>query len=663
MPEIIAETAVAVRPDTRHFKDDLRREVDKAVAQAERQIDPVDVPVDTKSFAAKATELGGILKAAISFQAVRTGAQIIGELAGASSDLNEAQNAVNVTFGSGSRIIEDYADTAASAIGLSETAALQASGSFGGLFTNIGLAGDQAAVMSRAVLQLGGDLASLRNLRTEDALEKIRSGLTGEVEPLRSVGVFLSEAAVKSKAMELGLADAHGELSEGEKVIARYALIADQLSEVQGDFANTSDSLANSQRIARASMADLAATAGDALAPTIASAATNMGTLARATDDLIKKMSGESGGLGKTVKFLFEAINPLGQVSALVGELDEQFGDGADSADIYADTADELPSILDAISSSGADAAGSIENITKSQLAAIDATLGYASAQDRLDDARRSVTEAEADYQDALAGTGKYAEQAAAASDKLRSAQEGLVRAQRKVRDLTLDVGEAQEDLAAAQIRYGVGSKEARDASRELQSKQEDLAAANGDVAASADDVRKAEEERARVRDLSDERRDAAEKLSDAQRNLETAVYNAAKAEVELGTQTAAAKGEVITATQQTDLLRGAIERLRDTAIPADSPVMSGLTGLLGLLAPPGQTAFESFRAGERAFAEVSPIGTVGGGDFAPSTPGTTSGTVRAQSSGPAIGVVNINYPIDLNQLLEQGEYAAGIGD
>lgn len=666
MPEVIAETLVAVRPDTKGFSDDLRKQVDRAVNTAEKQVDGVDVPVNTRSFAAKATDLGNILKAAVSVEAIRTGAQIVGALATASSDLNEAQNAVNVTFTSGAHIIEDFADNAAASLGLTETAALQLSGSFGGLFTNIGLAGDQAAVLSRGVLQLGADLASLKNLRTEDALEKIRSGLTGEVEPLRSVGVFLSEAAVKSKALELGLGGAHGELSEGEKVMARYSLIMEQLDEAQGDFANTSDSLANAQRIARASMGDLAATAGGLLAPAIADTAASVGILSRAIDDLVEKAGGGQGGLGKVVNFLFKAITPLGSLVGAIDKANDVFGDGADTTDIYAETADQLPGILDAVANAGGNATGAIEAVTKAQVSAIEANLGYADTQDRLDDAQRAVTEAQQDYSDALAGSGKYAEDLTAATDKLRSAQEGLATAQRKVRDLSLDIGEAQEDLAAAQIRYGVGSKEARDAARDLQSKQEDLAEANGDVAEAADDVAKAEADRARVRDLSDERRESAEKLTDAQRNLERAVYNAAKQEVELGVQTAAARGETITATQQTDLLRGAIERLRDTAIPADSPLRSSLAELLGMLAPAGQSAFESFRAGERAAGEVAPVGTTGGGNWSTNGSSTTTGTttpVRAQSAGPAIGQVVINYPIDFEQLLEQAEYAAGIGN
>lgn len=582
--------------------------------------------------------------------ALTTAIDVIGKLSAASSDLTEAQNAVNVTFGSGAAIIADFADGAARNLGLSETAALQMSGAFGGLFTNIGATGNQAAILSRGVLQLGADLASLKNLRTEDALEKIRSGLTGEAEPLRAVGVFLSEAAVKSKALELGLVGAHGELSEGEKVIARYELIMEQLTVAQGDFANTSDGLANAQRTAEASMSDLAATAGGALAPTLANVAVNMGVLARFTDDLIEKMGGGKGGLGKVVNFLFEALNPLGQLSKVVGDLDEQFGDGESSVDVYAETAAALPDILKDIAAAGGAAGGAIDAITKAQTSAIDATFGFGDSQSRLHDAQRTLTNAQQDYADALKGTGKYADQQAAATDRLRSAQESLLRTQRRARDLTESVADSQAKLTEAVFHYGAGSKQAQDAARDLRKDQESLGDAQSDVADSTDDVKKAQDELARVRDLSDARREAADKLTDAQRNLERAVYNAAKSEVELGTQMGAARGETFTATQHTDLLRGAIERLRDTAIPADSPVMAGLAALLGLLAPPGQSAFESFRAGERAFSDTP---TFGSGPAALPASGLASGAVgagglQAQSSGHQ---VVFNYPVPADQV------------
>jgi hypothetical protein len=121
--------------------------------------------------------------------------------------------------------------------------------------------------MSKNLVALASDLASFNNLDPTDVLEKLRAGLAGEAEPLRSVGVFLNEAKVKAKAMELGLADAHGEISDGAKITARYNLILQETTTAQGDFARTADGLANSQRSANAQLEDAQAALGQKLLP------------------------------------------------------------------------------------------------------------------------------------------------------------------------------------------------------------------------------------------------------------------------------------------------------------------------------------------------------------------------------------------------------------
>ena len=121
--------------------------------------------------------------------------------------------------------------------------------------------------MSKAIVGLAGDLASFNNLDPTDVLLKLRSGLSGEAEPLRSLGVFLTEAKVKAKAMEMGLGNAHGELSEGAKLLARYKLITEETTTAQGDFARTADGLANAQRRANAELLDRQAELGAKFLP------------------------------------------------------------------------------------------------------------------------------------------------------------------------------------------------------------------------------------------------------------------------------------------------------------------------------------------------------------------------------------------------------------
>jgi len=185
----------------------------------------------------------------------------------AASDLEETRNKVKVVFGDMSADVLEWGENAALAFGQSKQQALEAAGTFGNLFTTMGLGKNASAEMSTSLVELAADLASFNNMDPAIVLEKLRSGLVGEVEPLRTLGINLTAAAVKAKAMEMGLADANGEVSQAAMVQARYALILEQTTNAQGDFARTSDGMANQSRIMTAQLKDAAATLGQNLLP------------------------------------------------------------------------------------------------------------------------------------------------------------------------------------------------------------------------------------------------------------------------------------------------------------------------------------------------------------------------------------------------------------
>lgn len=185
----------------------------------------------------------------------------------AASDLNESMSKVGVVFGaSGDRVLK-WSESAATAMGLSQQKALEAAGTYGNLAVAIGLPQDSAANMSTSLVKLAGDLASFNNVPVDEALGAIRSGLTGETEPLKKFGVNMNEATLKAKAMEMGLSDGKGTLDASAKAQAAYALMMAQTGTAQGDFARTSDGLANSQRIASAQFEDMQAKIGSKLLP------------------------------------------------------------------------------------------------------------------------------------------------------------------------------------------------------------------------------------------------------------------------------------------------------------------------------------------------------------------------------------------------------------
>jgi len=237
----------------------------------------------------------------------------------AASDLSETVNKVDVVFGSASGSIQQFAQGSASAMGLSRQKALEAAASFGNLFVTIGSSGDEAAKMSVAMVRLATDLASFHNIRPEEALEKLQSGLVGEARPLREVGILLNETATKAEAAKLGFKGVGGELTEQQKVLARYNLILQQSGTAQGDFARTADGLANTSRIVRAQIEDLAANLGSVLLP-VAQKALHV------FSDLLAKFQQLPEGLQQTIVVIAGVGAVLGPLVLIAGQFISAIG-------------------------------------------------------------------------------------------------------------------------------------------------------------------------------------------------------------------------------------------------------------------------------------------------------------------------------------------------
>mgnify|MGYP006274732205 CR=1 FL=1 len=206
--------------------------------------------------------------AATAIIAVGAAAVAAGIRAGkAASAYNEALNKSQVLFGESARVVQDFAENAADALGMTSVEALDAAGSFGSMFRAIGMGQGQAADMSVAMAKLASDMASFNNVDPSEMLQKLQSGLAGEAEPLRRVGVFLSEAAVQQEAFRQTGKSKADQLTETNKVMARYALILRQTALQQGDFARTADSPANAMRRISAGIEDIFRVAGESLMP------------------------------------------------------------------------------------------------------------------------------------------------------------------------------------------------------------------------------------------------------------------------------------------------------------------------------------------------------------------------------------------------------------
>jgi len=248
---IIGEAGVRLRPEASTFGREAEAEVDG--------------------------KLPGVAKKAagyfaLAFAAVGVGA-FLKDAIGRASDLGESASKVGVVFGDSADEVKAFAATASTSLGITEAQALEATGTFGNLLRSVGLTSDESAEMSTSMVQLASDLASFNNTDPTEALDALRSGLVGETEPLKRFGINMNEAALSAKAVELGLADQGEQLDAQSKAAAAYALIMEQTSLAQGDFARTSAGLANQQRIITAQFGDLSANVGGLFVPVVGMAA------------------------------------------------------------------------------------------------------------------------------------------------------------------------------------------------------------------------------------------------------------------------------------------------------------------------------------------------------------------------------------------------------
>jgi len=185
----------------------------------------------------------------------------------AASDLEEAISKAGVLFGDGADEVERFAEGAAKALGQSKQEAIDAAATFAIFGKSAGLAGDDLVGFSTDFVELASDLASFNNTSPEDAVQAIGAALRGESEPLRRYGVLLSDAVLKQEALNLGIYDGEGALTAQQKVLAAEQAIYKQTADAQGDFARTSDGLANKQRILRAQLANVTTEIGSKLLP------------------------------------------------------------------------------------------------------------------------------------------------------------------------------------------------------------------------------------------------------------------------------------------------------------------------------------------------------------------------------------------------------------
>ena len=180
----------------------------------------------------------------------------------AASDLAEVQNVVDVTFGESAHQIDAWAKSAASSFGLTELQAKKFTSTLGAMMKSAGMAGPEIVTMSEDLSGLAADMASFYNLDFETAFQKIRSGISGQTEPLKELGINMSVANLEAFALTQGITKAFDAMSQSEQIQLRYQYLMQATADAQGDFARTSDGYANSLRKVETALDSIKATAG-----------------------------------------------------------------------------------------------------------------------------------------------------------------------------------------------------------------------------------------------------------------------------------------------------------------------------------------------------------------------------------------------------------------
>ncbi len=321
------------------------------------------------------------------------------------SDLNEVKNVVDTTFGSAANQIYDFAETADTAFGLSELAAEKYTGTLGAMLKSMGFGTQAAADMSIAMAGLAGDMASFYNLSTDEAFEKIRSGISGETEPLKQLGVNLSEANLSAFALAEGMGAAYSKMTEQEKALTRYNYLMSVTAAAQGDFAKTSNSWANQVRVLKLQWDSLKATLGGAfiqlLTPVlrmINSLISSLSAAATVFANFVAAITGHSQTATTAATTASDAMDGLAESTDAAGAAAEKSGKKAGKG---LANFDELNTLADTSTSAAGAGAGGISTVAEETVVATEDT---GSAVDTtVENMRSAIAGFFATYQDEIA--------------------------------------------------------------------------------------------------------------------------------------------------------------------------------------------------------------------------------------------------------------------
>lgn len=295
-------------------------------------------------FGSKLSGIGMRMTAAVSLPLVG----LAGYSVKAAADVFESEDLFERAFGGMADSARAWSEEFAASVKRSAYPLRQFASTFMLMLSSMGFTQAKAMDMSQTLTQLAYDMQSAFNIPTmEQAFMELRSGLTGETEPLRKYGVVITETAIKSYAWAKGIAKAGEELTEQEKVIARYGFILDSLRQIQNNAADTSDSASNRMRSLKDRFYDLSIRVGNMLLPVLERLLTFMNGLldkwdalspamkqwaivaagaAIAAGPLLVALSGVFSILGGVAGIASSVVSALGSIAGAIGGITVEGG-------------------------------------------------------------------------------------------------------------------------------------------------------------------------------------------------------------------------------------------------------------------------------------------------------------------------------------------------
>lgn len=277
------------------------------------------------------------------------------EAAKLASDVAESQSKVNVVFGQSADAINQFSRTAINSFGLSRKAVLEAAGVFGTFGKAAGLTGQDLSKFSNDFTGLAADLASFNNTTPEEAIQAIGAALRGESEPIRRYGILLNDATLKSEAISLGIYKGNDALTAQQRILAATSAIFKQSNDAQGDYARTSDGLANGSKTLSAQFENLKIALGEKLIPALAGVVEKI-------NEIIE--SAQTGGIGQFFSGVAAGAKALWYPFDKAGDAGKYLGDelayiyNTTKKDIFGKPAEEILIVADAMRQARADSDG-----------------------------------------------------------------------------------------------------------------------------------------------------------------------------------------------------------------------------------------------------------------------------------------------------------------